>query len=78
MKISTKEKSVDSNITSAFLKGNTLEHILKFFPSKEKNQYNILLKQIKIKFEVDINPTVGVAYEDKYKLLPSPHQIKLY
>ena len=78
MKINTKEKNVDSNVTSAFLKGNTLEHILKFFPSEEKNQYNILLKQIKIKFEVDINPPDGATYEDKYKLLPSPHQIKLY
>ena len=78
MKISTKEKNVDSNVTSAFLKGNTLEHILKFFPSEEKNQYNILLKQMKIKFEVDINPPDGATYEDKYKLLPSPHQIKLY
>ena len=78
MKISAKEKNIDSNITSAFLKGNTLEHILKFFPSEEKTQYNILLKQIKIKFEVDINPPDGATYEDKYKLLPSPHQIKLY
>ncbi len=78
MKISTKEKNIDSNITSAFLKGNTLEHILKFFPSEEKTQYNSLLKQIKIKFEVDINPPDGATYEDKYKLLPSPHQIKLY
>ena len=78
MKISTKEKNIDSNITSAFLKGNTLEHILKFFPSEEKTKYNILLKQIKIKFEVDINPPDGATYEDKYKLLPSPHQIKLY
>ena len=32
LEINTKQKSVDSNITSAFLKGDTLEHILKFFP----------------------------------------------
>ena len=70
-------KNFEANIASAFLKGDTLEHILRFF-SKEDNQYNKLLKDIKIKFEVDINPPIGANYEMKYKLLPSPHQVNLY
>lgn len=78
LEINAKQKSTDSNITSAFLKGDTLELVLKFFPSEEKHKYNHLLKDIKIKFEVDINPPCGATYEDKYKLLPNPHQIKLY
>ncbi len=78
LNITTKEKSFDSNITSAFLKGDTLELILKFFPSEEEHKYNQILKNLKIKLEVDINPPLGATYEDKYKLLPSPHQIKLY
>lgn len=78
LEITTKQKSNESNITSAFLKGDTLEHILKFFPNEEEHKYNQLLKDLKIKFEVDINPPCGATYEDKYKLLPSPHQIKLY
>lgn len=78
LEIHTKVKNSDSNITSAFLKEDTLEHILKFFPSKEGHKYDHILKDIKIKFEVDINPPVGATYEYKYKLLPSPHQIKLY
>lgn len=78
LEIHTKVKNTDSNITSAFLKGDTLENILKFFPSKEGHKYDHILKDIKIKFEVDINPPVGATYEYKYKLLPSPHQIKLY
>ena len=78
LNITTKEKSFDSNITSAFLKGDTLELILKFFPSDEEHKYNQILKNLKIKLEVDINPPMGATYEDKYKLLPSPHQIKLY
>ena len=76
--ITTKEKSFDSNITSAFLKGDTLELILKFFPSEEEHKYNQILKNLKIKLKVDINPPMGATYGDKYKLLPSPHQIKLY
>lgn len=78
LEIKTKQKNIDSNITSAFLKGNTLEHILKFFPNEEKHKYDHILKDLKIKFEIDINPAIGATYDVKYKLLPNPHQIKLY
>lgn len=78
LEVCTKQKNIDTNITSAFVKGDTLEHILKFFPNEEKHKYNHILKKIKIKFEVDINPPYGATYEEQYKLLPSPHQIKLY
>ena len=78
LEIHSKQKQIDSNITSAFLKGDTLEHILKFFPSEENHVYDKLLKDLKIKFEVDINPPIGATYEYKYKLLPSPHEIRLY
>lgn len=78
LEINTKQKNIESNITSAFVKGDTLEHILKFFPNEENHKYNHMLKNIKIRFEVDINPPSGATYEEKYKLLPSPHQIKIY
>lgn len=77
LSISEKEKNRESNIMSAFLKGDTKEHILMFFPNENmKNATS--LKSIKIKFEVDINPPAGAKYELKYKLLPSPHQVRLY
>ena len=60
------------------MRGDTLEHILRFFPSEVNHQYNHILKNIKVKFEVDINPPLGAKYDVEYKLLPSPHQIKLY
>ncbi len=75
--VSAKEKTKDSNIMSAFLKGDTKEHILMFFPN-ETLQNSTSLKSIKIKFEVDINPPSGANFEFKYKLLPSPHQVRLY
>ena len=78
LEVSSKTKNITSNITSAFVKGDTLEHILKFFPSETLNKYSQILKSIKIKFEVDINPQSGALYENVYKLLPSPHEIKLY
>ena len=78
MEIHIKQKNNESNITSAFLKGDTLEHILKFFPGETEHNYDHILKNLKIKFEIDINPPRGATYEMKYKLLPSPHQIRLY
>ena len=78
LEISTKQKQKTTNISSDFLKGDTIEHILKFFSSGKNHQYNQILKDIKIKLEVDINPPFGATYEMKYKLLPSPHQIRLY
>lgn len=77
LSISEKEKNKDSNIMSAFLKGDTKEHILIFFPN-ENMKNTTSLKSIKIKFEVDINPPSGAKYDLKYKLLPSPHQVRLY
>lgn len=74
--IESKEKNFDSNIQSAFLKGDTLNHILTFFPNDLSNDK--MLKNIKIKLEVDINPPSGANYEFKYKLLPYPHQVRLY
>lgn len=77
LNIIKKEKTNESNIMSAFLKGDTKEHILIFFPN-ENMQNTTSLKSIKIKFEVDINPPAGAKYELKYKLLPSPHQVRMY
>lgn len=76
--VTEKIKTFDSNIKSAFLKGNTKEHILTFY--EETNDLNIINKEevIKIKFEVDINPPFGATYETKFSLLPSPYQVKLY
>lgn len=77
LSITEKEKTKDSNIMSAFLKGDTKEHILMFFQN-ENMQNTTSLKNIKIKFEVDINPPSGAKYDLKYKLLPSPHQVRIY
>ena len=66
----------DSNIKSAFLKGNTKEHIISIY---DEQNININPDEvIKIKFEVDINPPAFATFENKYGLLPSPYQVKLY
>lgn len=78
LRVETKVKQKESNISSAFLKGDTLENILVFFPNDIKRDKSKNLKDIKIKFEVDINPPAGANYECKYKLLPQPHRVKIY
>lgn len=74
--IEEKEKTTDSAIKSAFLKGNTKEHIINVYniPNLNINEN----ETIKIKFEIDTNPPSGASFENKYRLLPTPYQVKLY
>jgi predicted nucleotidyltransferase component of viral defense system len=74
--IEEKIKSVDSDIKSAFLKGNTKEHIVSIYGLQDININPSEI--IKIKFEVDTNPPAFASFENKYRLLPSPYQVKLY
>lgn len=78
LKVDTKIKTKESNISSAFLKGDTMEHILIFFSESNLQNNSKLLRDIKIKFEIDINPPSSAEYEIKYKLLPTPHSVRLY
>ena len=76
--ISLKEKNTDSAIRSAFLKGNTMEHMLVFYASESLKSGISRDEVIKIKFEVDTMPPEGAGYVNKYRLLPSPYEVKMY
>lgn len=76
--VKEKTKSFNSNIKSAFLKGNTKEHIMTFYENSEDAKFINKDEAIRIKFEVDVNPPVGATYETKFGLLPSPYQVRLY
>ena len=73
--IEEKQKAQDSAVKSAFLKGNTKEHILSVYGSNLNINAN---EVIKIKFEIDTEPPAFATFENKYRLLPSPYQVKLY
>ena len=75
---STKVKSQPTNIQSAFLKDNTLTHLLQVFPSSSPVSGVPNNELIKIKIEIDINPPSGAGYELKYRLLPQPYSIYVY
>lgn len=76
--ISKKEKVENSNIETAFVKGESKTYILNFFGEDAILDNSKLLKDIKVKFEVDVNPAKYANTEVKYKLLPSPHEVRVY
>lgn len=75
--IEEKTKSIESQIQSAFLKGNTKEHLLLFYGNQALPEIHAGEK-IRIKFEVDTNPPDHAGFEYQYRLLPSPYEIALY
>ncbi len=72
--VSTEEKSKknESNIDSAFIKANTLIHLLKI-DSNLKTHKNAVMK---IKLEIDQEPAIGFTSDLKYHLRPIPFTIK--
>lgn len=77
-KVEEKVKSVQSNIKSAFLKGNTKEHLLLVYSDTTIAGSVSSNDLIKIKFEVDTTPPDFATFERKYKLLPFPYEVELY
>lgn len=76
--IEEKEKSKESNIRSAFLKGNTKEHLLLFYADADLAGSIARNEVIKVQFEVDIDPPAYAGFEHKYRLLPTPYEVNLY
>lgn len=76
LSITEKIKSIDSDVASAFVKGNTKELLLSFYT--DDNISVTSNETIKIKFEVDTNPPAYAKFEHKYRLLPSPYEVNMY
>ena len=76
--IKTKEKNIDSNIKSAFLKGNTKKRFLIFYPDSDQDAFIHNNEIIKIKFEIDIDPPLYATTELEYRLLPFPYEVRIY
>ncbi len=73
-----RKKTVDSDIQSAFVKGNTREHILICYADDRLARSIGGGELIKIKFELDTTPPPFASFEQKYRLLPIPYEIRLY
>lgn len=78
LKVEEKHKNTDSDIKSAFLKGNTKEHLLLFYANDDFSSGVNRDEILRIKFEVDTNPPGGAGYEHRYSLKPAPYEVTLY
>lgn len=76
--ITEKEKTAESAIRSAFLKGNTREHLLLFYADEAAAGHVAANEAVRIKFEVDVAPPAGAGFERRYRLLPAPYEVQLY
>lgn len=70
--IEEKDKKNKNTIDSAFIKANTLVHLLKI-DSNLKTHKNAVMK---IKIEIDQDPAIGFTSDLKYHLYPIPFTIK--
>ena len=68
-------KNSDSAIKSAFLKGNTSQHLLNIEAPEEIVKTFGQGRLVKIKFEVDTQPPPNFESEKKILLVPSPFSI---
>ena len=66
--INKKEKKIESNVESAFLKDDTAIYNLQFRTERS----------VKIKVELDINPPLGFSTESKLLLLPYSFMTRCY
>lgn len=73
--IEIKEKSKSSAIQSAFVKGNTIEHLLNINAPSDIISKIHKDKVVKIKIEVDTNPPLNFKTEDIIRLIPRAFMI---
>lgn len=79
MSVSEKIKSRQSDVQSAFIKGETLIQLVTIWDREERRFPGIdPHEQVKIKVEIDTNPPEGATYENKYGLRPVPFMVRLY
>lgn len=77
-KAEPKTKAIDSDVLSAFVKGNTREHILLCYADEQLARSVVGSEVIKVKFEVDTTPPPYAEFERKYRLLPVPYEVNLF
>lgn len=79
LQVSVHEKKKHNAVKSAFLKSQTRELLLQFFPDKKNAALGVHPGElVKIKLEVDTNPPAGAGIESKYRFRPMPHRIQIY
>lgn len=74
----TVQKQKQTNIKSAFIKGNTIENLLVIEADPTMLEGLPKNKTLKVRFELDIDPPGTPDYDVKTMLLPFPFQVRLF
>lgn len=78
MIVRKKEKTKQSAVQSAFIKGNTVQNILEI-TSDDAAIYGLNPNAlVKIKFEIDTNPPEGAGFQYVNAITPANYRAKLY
>lgn len=73
-----KEKTKDTAVQSAFIKGNTIQNIMEI-TSNDASVYGLNPNAlVKIKFEIDTNPPKGANYQYLNAISPANYKVRLY
>ena len=75
-KVQKKTKTLKSAVESAFIKINTIEHLLLIGIPDTLNRNIHKEETLKIRLEVDTDPPMGAREENKLLLLPFPFTVK--
>lgn len=76
--IEIKEKNNSSAIASAFVKGNTIEHLININAPKDITNKIHRGQAVKIKLEVDTNPPLEFETKNVIRLTPRPFSINAF
>jgi predicted nucleotidyltransferase component of viral defense system len=78
MTVRKKEKTKETAVQSAFIKGNTVQNILEI-TSNDASVYGMNPNAlVKIKFEIDTNPPEGAEYQYLNAINPANYKVRLY
>lgn len=72
------EKNQETSIQSAFLKANTLEHLIRIGVPKLEQKNCHIEETLKIKLECDTDPPQGFKTEARFLLQPVPFSVLTY
>jgi hypothetical protein len=76
--MTTREKKDENPVQSAFLKANTLKHLLTIKTAEETSWPIPRGQVLKIKIEVDTDPPPGFVTENKFILQPIPFSVRTF
>lgn len=76
--VEVKTKAAPGPIESAFIKGGTRVNLLRIGLPEWLGDRIPRLQSVRVKLEIDTDPPPLAAYDVLTKLLPIPHQVRLY